>query len=91
MAPLISQEDYWSFWLNSTQDSKTCEGSTEERNSFADYNILKELIIHSVLKLLRDMQVFVKTLTGKNITFGVEQPNTIDKVKTKIEDKEDIL
>ncbi|GFH53658.1 ubiquitin-40S ribosomal protein S27a [Chaetoceros tenuissimus] len=33
------------------------------------------------------MQIFVKTLTGKNITLDAEPSNTIDNVKTKIQDK----
>ena len=36
------------------------------------------------------MQVFVKTLTGKTITIDVESSDTIEKVKTKIQEKENI-
>ncbi len=33
-------------------------------------------------------QIFVKTLTGKTITLEVESSDTIENVKTKIQDKE---
>ena len=34
------------------------------------------------------MQIFVKTLTGKTITLEVVSSDTIDNVKSKIQDKE---
>jgi ubiquitin len=36
------------------------------------------------------MQIFIKTLTGKTITLEVEPSDSIDNVKQKIQDKEDI-
>lgn len=36
------------------------------------------------------MQIFVKTLTGKTITLDVELNDTIDNIKTKIQETEGI-
>jgi len=36
------------------------------------------------------MQIFVKTLTGKNITLEVEPNDTIEAIKAKIQEKEDV-
>jgi ubiquitin len=44
---------------------------------------------HSNIKL-EDMEIFVKTLSGKTITLEVEGTDTIEEVKEKIQDKEGI-
>jgi len=48
----------------------------------------KESTLYLVLCLRGGMQIFVKTLTGKTITLEIESSDTIDKVKSKIQDKE---
>lgn len=40
------------------------------------------------LILKAKMQIFVKTLTGKTITLEVESSDSIENVKSKIQDKE---
>ena len=48
-------------------------------------HVLSVLLLHPLCALA--MQIFVKTLTGKTITLDVEPPDSIEKVKAKVQDK----
>ena len=46
--------------------------------------------IKIIVYIIINMQIFIKTLTGKSITLDVDPADSIDSVKQKIQDKEGI-
>lgn len=82
---------WWSFdyFVNDTFLVIVCSVSNPVRSItevVKDANANLELT--TFLPQPADMQIFVKTLTGKTITLEVEPSDTIENVKAKIQDKE---
>jgi len=63
----------------------------EDGRTIANYDIQGESTIHLEMRLKGGMQIFVCILSGKTVVLNVESSDSVESVKEKIEQIENIL
>ena len=62
----------------------------EDEYTLRDYDVENEATIDLVLRSKVGYQIFARTLSGKTVTLEVEPSDTIEDIKTKVQEKEGI-
>ena len=78
---LFQRRRYALGWVGSTKKGFENIFDQGDHNAIPNFEILNEKY---------EFQIFVKTLTGKTLTILANTSNTIDNLKSKIQDEEDI-
>ncbi len=60
----------------------------DDERTLSDCHILRESTLHLVLRAPMTTQIFIKTLTGNTITVNMEDSDTVEIIKAKIQEEE---